>query len=119
MVLSWCPSLAVNVSEQFRQFGITLKRCSGGVTDRADITVIVFPHDLEKSTEKKQQKNIIFFSRRIGTLCFSAIFTKGNSFHDFPFTSLENAAFPKGSQVLEKRICSRRSKFFPLRVDLN
>ena len=35
---------------------------------------------------------------------FSAIFTKGNKFHDFLFASLE--ALPKGNLFLKKIMCS-------------
>ena len=45
-------------------------------------------------------------------------FTKTNSIHDLLCASLVDEAFPNGSLHLEKRICSRKSKFFSLRVDL-
>ena len=48
--------------------------------------------------------------------CFSAIFAKGNSFYDFQFTFLKDRTFPKWGLLLKERICSSRSKFFPLRV---
>ena len=48
---------------------------------------------------------------------FSAIFTKGNNFGDFLFSTLGNKIFPQWDLILKLRICSSRSKFFPLRVD--
>ena len=57
--------------------------------------------------------------RCVGTpLCFSAIFTKGtDNLHDTLFVSLLEGSFQKMGLLLKERICSCRSKFFPLRVD--
>ena len=43
----------------------------------------------------------------IGTLFYSAIFSKRKNFHDFFFSFLVTP--PKWSQVFKKRICSRRT----------
>ena len=48
---------------------------------------------------------------------FSAIFTKGNNFRDFLFASLDNIALPTCGLHFMERICSKRRKSFPLRVD--
>ena len=48
---------------------------------------------------------------------FSAIFTKGNNYSDFLFTSLDNIGVLICCLYFKKRICSRRRKSFPLRVD--
>ena len=53
------------------------------------------------------------------TSIFSAIFTKRNNFSDFLFASLDDETLPKRDQLLKERICSYRSKSFPLRVDPN
>ena len=50
---------------------------------------------------------------------FSATFTKGNSFGEFLFASLDQEAVLKWGLLLKERICSCRSKFFPLRGDPN
>ena len=49
---------------------------------------------------------------------FLPIFSKGNNFHDFLFVSLDDVALPNKDLLLMERICSWRSKFLPLRVDL-
>ena len=36
-------------------------------------------------------------------LCFSAIFIKGNNFHDFLFASLDNNPLPDGVLLLKKK----------------
>ena len=52
--------------------------------------------------------------RYVGILpCFS----KGDNTSDFLFASLDVEAFLKWGHPLKERICSYRSKFFPLRVD--
>ena len=43
-------------------------------------------------------------------------FTKGNNFQDFLFASMDDKALQKWGQLLKKRICSLRSKFFHLRL---
>ena len=43
--------------------------------------------------------------------------TQANSCRGFMFAYLENKALLKGGLFLKERICSWRSKFFPLRVD--
>ena len=49
---------------------------------------------------------------------FYTILRKVNNFYDFLYApSLKDEAFCKGGLLLKERICSRRSKFFPLRVD--
>ena len=48
---------------------------------------------------------------------FSAIFTKGNNFHDFLLAILEYKVHPKWGLLLKARICSQGSQFLPLRVD--
>ena len=48
---------------------------------------------------------------------FTFIFTKGNNFRDFLFVSLVDEILRKGDQPFKERICSKRSKFFFLRVD--
>ena len=50
-------------------------------------------------------------------LCFSSIFTKGNNFCDFLFASIDGIALPKWGLFLKERIFSKRSNFFPLRVN--
>ena len=42
---------------------------------------------------------------------------KGDNFHDFLFAYVGNLFLPKYGQLLMVRICSKRSKFFPIRVD--
>ena len=44
-------------------------------------------------------------------------FTKTNNIRDLLCASLVDEAFPNGSPHFEERICSRKSKFFSLRVD--
>ena len=51
------------------------------------------------------------------SLSFSTIFTKGRNFYDYLFAFLSNKTFPKRGRLLKKRIFSKRSKFFPFRVD--
>ena len=46
---------------------------------------------------------------------FSAMFSKGDSSRDFRFAYLENKVFQKWGLLLQERICSDGSKFFPLR----
>ena len=58
--------------------------------------------------------------RCMGTLatflpCFQT--WKGDNFHDFLFASFADIAHPIWRLPLKKRICSKRSKFFPLRVN--
>ena len=53
----------------------------------------------------------------MGTLTFSANFIKGDNFSDFLFALLAEEAHPQRGLLLKERICSSRSKFFPLRVD--
>ena len=50
------------------------------------------------------------------TFIFPAISTKGNNFHDFLFVSQDKEAVLKWGLLLQERIFSCRSKFFPLRV---
>ena len=50
------------------------------------------------------------------TPMFSPIFTKLNSFCDFLFASLDDVAISKWGSLLQERICSTRSKLFPLRL---
>ena len=58
------------------------------------------------------------FLRCMGTPpYFSVIFTKGNNFLDFLVASLAKEFYPKGGPLLWERICSFRSKFFPIWVD--
>ena len=47
---------------------------------------------------------------------FSIIFTEGNNFRDFLFASLADITTPNWGSPVKKRICSKRSKFFPLSV---
>ena len=59
-----------------------------------------------------------FTLRYMGTSpSFSAMFSKGYNFHYFLFAYLEDKVFPKWGLLLKKRICSKRSKFFPFRVE--
>ena len=44
----------------------------------------------------------------------SAMLTKGDNFRDFLFAYLDDEVFPKWGLLLEERICSKGSKFFPL-----
>ena len=44
-------------------------------------------------------------------------FQKGDNFHHFLFTYLEDKVFKKWGLLLKERICSLGSKFFSLRVD--
>ena len=61
----------------------------------------------------------LYLVRCLGTPpVVSAIFTKGKNSHDFMFACLEEEAVPVGGQLFKEKICSYRSKFFPLRVDL-
>ena len=46
-----------------------------------------------------------------------SIFTKGNNLSDFLFASQDEETIQKQGQLLKERICSCRSKFFPLRAD--
>ena len=46
-------------------------------------------------------------------------FYKGDNFCGFLFSSLEGEALLKWGLLIKERICSSRSKFFPLRVDPN
>ena len=48
---------------------------------------------------------------------FIHFFAKGNNLHDFLFASMNNKALTTWGLLLKERICSYRSKFFPLRVD--
>ena len=48
---------------------------------------------------------------------FSNIATKGDNFFDFLFACLYEKAPKILSPLFKDRICSKRSKFFPLRVD--
>ena len=48
---------------------------------------------------------------------FSAMFSKGDNFHDFLFAYLEDKVFQKWGLLLKERICSDGSKFFSVRVD--
>ena len=48
---------------------------------------------------------------------FSAIFLKGDNFSGFLFASLDDVAFLRLGLLLQERICSKGSKFFPVRVD--
>ena len=45
---------------------------------------------------------------------FSAMFSKGDNFRGFLFAYLEDEVFPIWGLLLKERICSDRSKFFPL-----
>ena len=49
--------------------------------------------------------------------CFSNIFLNEGNLYDFQFTSPDEKAFQKRVLLLKERICSYRSKFFPLKVD--
>ena len=51
--------------------------------------------------------------------CFSTIFTKADNFYDFLFVVLDYEGILKLGLLLNKRICSYRSKFFSLGVDAN
>ena len=44
-----------------------------------------------------------------------SIFSKGNKFCNFLFATVGDIALPKWGQLLKERICSFKSKFFPLR----
>ena len=46
--------------------------------------------------------------------CFSASFSKGNN---FLFSSLVDTTLPNWGLLSKERICSKRSKFLPLRVN--
>ena len=50
---------------------------------------------------------------------FFCHFSKDYNFSYFSFASLGNETLSKISLLLKERICSWRSKFFPLRVDSN
>ena len=50
---------------------------------------------------------------------FSHNLTTRHNFCDFLFTSLDYLALLKWVQLLKERICSKWSKFFPLKVDPN
>ena len=45
---------------------------------------------------------------------FSAMFSKGDDFHDFLFAYLEDKDFPKWGLLVKERICSDGSKSFSL-----
>ena len=47
---------------------------------------------------------------------FFCFFFKGDNFSDFQFTSLDDEDL-KCDLLLKERICSKGSKFFPLRAD--
>ena len=47
---------------------------------------------------------------------FSAMISKGDNFCHFLFASLADIALLNWGLPLKERICSKRSKFFPLRV---
>ena len=47
---------------------------------------------------------------------FFRLFIKGNNFRDFLFACLTDVALPNRGLLSKERICSKRSKFFPLRV---
>ena len=56
--------------------------------------------------------------RCMGTpACFSAMWSKRSNFCYFLFASLYDEIFQEMNQLLKERICSYRSKFFPLRVE--
>ena len=48
--------------------------------------------------------------------CFAIIFSKGKNFHDFLFAPLSKVPLPHWGLFSKERICSKRSKFFPLRI---
>ena len=48
---------------------------------------------------------------------FSPIFIKEDNFCDFLLAFLGDEALPNRGLLLQERICSCRSKFFPVRVD--
>ena len=48
------------------------------------------------------------------TPSFSAMFSKGDNFRDFPFAYLRNQVFPKWGLPLKELILSHGGKFFPL-----
>ena len=51
------------------------------------------------------------------TASLSASLTKDNNFRNFQFASVEGKALSHKGKPLEERVCSKRSKFFHLRVD--
>ena len=48
---------------------------------------------------------------------FSAIFSEGNKFRNFLFSTLADESLQTWGQYLKERICSWKSKFFPLRIE--
>lgn len=46
-------------------------------------------------------------------------FVKQEPFRDFLFASLDQVALSKWGLQLKERICSLKSKLFPLRIDAN
>ena len=84
--------------------GLSLPRKSVvRLTDRPDMTLDVYCG--HKTTTQQQQ------------LTFFHNFYQRNDLDDFLFSSLNGKALPKWGLLLKERICSSRSKFFPLRVD--
>ena len=58
--------------------------------------------------------NIVYFKVHGTSRTFSAMFSKGINFRGFLFAYLEDEVFLVWGLLFQERICSDRSKFFPL-----
>ena len=74
------------------------------------------------SLDKEAYSLYIFFIHSFRCVdipsCFSAILQRETTF-DFLLASLDNETIPKWGQLLQERVCSYGSDFFPLNIDLH
>ena len=63
-------------------------------------------------SERPNLYGVLAILSAIGLKLQLSLFKKGNNFHD-----LQDQVLLQGDLFLKERICSKRNKFFPLRVD--